>query len=78
MDSDENFDLPESSDLIDTNFRLPAIQTTSLSSTIRSTEVKSLLRSSNSNMQIESLDEVRVTIKWTVFLFFDFDFFSWI
>ena len=61
MDFDENFDLPESSDLTDTNVQLPAIQTSDLSSTIRSKEIKSLFKSNN-NLQIESLDEVRVSI----------------
>ena len=61
MDFDENFDLPESSDLTDTNVQLPAIRTSDLSSTIRSKEIKSLFKSNN-NLQIESLDEVRVSI----------------
>ena len=61
MDSDENFDLPESSVLTDTNIQLPAIQSSDLSSTIRSSDIKSLFKTST-NLQIESLDEVRVSI----------------
>ena len=61
MDSDENFDLPESSVLTDTNVQLPAIQSSDLISTIRSSDIKSLFKTNNT-LQIESLDQVRVSI----------------